>query len=197
MTMVDLGKEIWKCELCSFDPMKDARYCGGVGSDYRAMFIAESPSPKLGKGKFLGSEGFGKSPADDLFREIRNKYGLGKCYTTDLVKCGIKAGKPDMNKMRNCVKYLKREIDIVKPSVIVAVGFNLKLADKDKEVDFKNFLESLLMTNIPIVKIWHYSYVWNKCQVKKSERKNINNQEINNNKLKIWEKQFVEINRYL
>lgn len=161
-----IQEEIRTCALCPFNPTHDARYCGGYGTDFRAVFIAESPSTAGGTGIKDASANFGTTHADRLFHRVRAKFGLENCYVTDLVKCGVAAGKPDSAKIQKCLPYLRREIEAVQPRAIVAVGKSLAL-DVDgqkKSVPFGPFLEEALALDIPVFVTWHYSYVWNRCQ---------------------------------
>lgn len=197
--MNNLEQQIWDCTKCRFNEKRDARYCGGVGDDYRAMFIAESPSTAGGTGKKPAREGFywgpNHSKNDKLFRDIRAKYGLENCYTTDLVKCGIKAGKPTRVKIRKCLPYLLKEIDIVKPKVIVTVGLNICV--ECKSYNFAKLLSELINIKMPIIQTWHYSYVWNRCQVKSKNRSVPNVPEIKPEKMSTYARQHEAILAYL
>lgn len=154
-----LERKIWDCNRCDFDSRTDARFCGGLGNDFRVMFIAESPSTSAGTGKFLGEKNFQATKADELFFQVRAKFGLENCYTTDFVKCGVPNSKPSRHKVEQCVGYLKEEIEIVAPKVIVAVGKTFEYVKPDYKGSFEELLESYLNSQIPILSTWHYSYV--------------------------------------
>lgn len=194
-----LQKHIRNCGKCLFNKSTDARYCGGVGTDYRVMFIAESPSTSGGTGIFKPEKNFSSTHADNLFREVKTKFGLENCYTTDLVKCGIPKGKPTNQKINNCLNYLKQEIKIVKPKVIVAVGKDIKIEENGRLVSKGNFSEFLKqkLETIHIVPTWHYSYVWNRCQLRGKDRYNPQIPQIKPDKMNIYEKQHEEILKYL
>jgi len=189
--------EIRSCTKCLFDIKKDVRYCGGVGTDYRAVFIAESPSTAGGTGIKSNTENFRRKGASKLFDDIRKKFGLENCYVTDLVKCGVAAGKPDQDKVDNCLTYLREEIQAIKPQLIVAVGKTLKLDDNSKPFRFSEFLQKTLEIEIPIFETWHYSYLWNRCQLKKELRRNPEIPEILPDKLAEYERQHEVIQAYL
>ena len=155
-----LERKIWNCNKCDFNERTDARFCGGLGDDFRVMFISESPSTSAGTGKFLGAMNFNATEADKLFSKVRKKFDLENCYTTDFVKCGIPNGKPSKHKIEQCVEYLKEEIAIVKPKVIVAVGKSFKLQDSKKPYRFVEILTKYLDFQKPILSTWHYSYVY-------------------------------------
>jgi len=158
-----LEKKVWDCNKCEFNERTDARFCGGKGNDFRVMFIAKVPSTSAGTGKFLGEQNFNATKADELFSKVRGKFGLENCYTTDFVKCGVPNGKPSKHKVEQCVEYLREEVEIVKPKVIVAVGEcfdhtdtkNLKLISEN----FKDLIKRCLNVQIRILTTWHYYYV--------------------------------------
>ncbi len=158
-----LGNKIWNCTKCEFNEKTDARFCGGVGNDFRVMFVSESPSTSAGTGKKRGDLNFNATAADQLFKKVRKKFGLENCYTTDFVKCGIPNGKPTKHKVEQCVEYLKEEIAIVKPKVIVAVGKGFNYVEPNtsqlKQWNFVELLRRYLNIQIPLVTTWHYSYV--------------------------------------
>ena len=179
-----LEKKICECNKCDFNERTYARFCGGSGNDFRVMFISESPSTSAGTGKFLGYENFKATAADKLFSQVRKKFGLENCYTTDFVKCGIPNGKPSKYKVEQCVEYLKEEIAIIKPRVIVAVGKSFKLQDNKKPHSFTEILTKYLNFQKPILSTWHYSYV-NRYLKNKPE------------KMKEYEEQHRKILQYL
>lgn len=173
--LIDLNTCIFNCDKCDFTEQTDARFCGGKGNDFRVMFVSESPSTSFGTGKFPGDKNYSATEADKLFFRVRSKFGLENCYTTDFVKCGIPNGKPTKHKMEECAQYLREEINIVNPQVIVAVGKAFKYEDPNsKETKYENFRELLKKyTNFqkPILFTWHYSYVyrWLKNKLEKME----------------------------
>ena len=182
-SLLAIQEDIHDCLKCSFwDLQTCARYCGGHGSDHRVMFIAESPSTRGGFGIFSPDKNFltKGEDADGLFYKARKSVGLEDAYLTDFVKCGAANIKPDMETVNNCLGYLKREISQVRPKVIVVAMKSLEIVDgngKKQAIDsirfvmetLGNFLIQEFEALIPIVSTWHYSYVWNKCRLKKAE----------------------------
>jgi len=158
----EIEKNIEGCTKCQFDKNIDVRYCGGTGTDHRVMFIAESPSTSGGTGIKKAEENFQGFGADMFFAEVRKEFGFGDCYRTDFVKCGKAKGKPDSENIQNCLEYLKKEVELVKPKVIVAVGksFTVQVStDKRKSYDFVNFIREKLQTDIPVISTYHYAYI--------------------------------------
>ena len=47
---------------------------------------------------------------------------LNKIYLTNIIKCSEDNNKPLMTHFNKCIRHFKRELDLVKPSVILAFG---------------------------------------------------------------------------
>lgn len=140
--------------------------------NYRVMFVCESPGPSAMEGKANDIEPcFYFSSRDHRFQEARSKYGLGSCYITNTVKCGVRRGtQHTMSEVEKCRRFLLREIDLIDPQVIVGVGGNA----------YRTLRKEVLgqMKNPPILyQITHYS----------SRR----------NPRKSWDKEFPDLNRLL
>ena len=159
--MKTLQHIIENCDKCAFNRLTDARYCGGKGRDHRVMFIAESPSTSGGRGIFDAELNFENA----IFNRVRKKYKLDDCYTTDLVKCGMARSKPTYENYKNCKQYLLREIKLIKPKLIVAVGKSISLnnGSKKETFNFLQFLSDLLFEskiyNIQLTWTYHYAYI--------------------------------------
>lgn len=87
-------------------------------------------------------------PASEILR-IGFLENLNKIYFTNLAKSAFSESIMNTNNMylklySNCIKILKREIEVLKPQIILAVGTNVF-----------NFLESI---NIKSTKIFHPSF---------------------------------------
>ncbi len=155
-----LERKIWECDKCDFNEKTDARFCGGKGNDFRAMFITKLPSTSRGTGKFPGKDNYCSTNADDLFNDVREKFGLQHCYTTDFVKCGKRSERTvPVHKIRQCIDYLREEMEIVRPKVIVAVGKELQTTPKLSKNSFDLLIMKYLNTKIPVLTTWHYYYV--------------------------------------
>lgn len=157
-----LREKIRVCNRCPFNSTTDVRYTGGTGIDYRVMFIAESPSTACGTGIIDSDQNFTKTPRDRFFLEARRRVGLENSYITDIVKCGVPNGKPSLFKLENCLSYLKEEIILVNPNVIVAVGKTITLQNGNKRItyNFADLLQRYLGNTIPITWIYHYSWIY-------------------------------------
>jgi uracil-DNA glycosylase family 4 len=97
------------------------------GIDSRVVFVCESPNRSSKGSNFKGVErdwvvsgGTGKR-----FMEVRKTYGLENCYITNSVKCGTRKGSRHTDsELHSCGKFLIRELELIHPLVVVAVGGN-------------------------------------------------------------------------
>jgi len=69
---------------------------------------------------------------------------LTNAYTAPVCRCAPPANKPTPDEMRNCQPYLKQELDLIKPTVLVALG----------RIAFENILR---LYNLPI-KTFHFAH---------------------------------------
>ena len=113
------------------------------GIDGRAIFVCESPggSNRLLKDDPTIARCWDETGNNIRFLEVRKKYGLENCFVTNVVKCGV---RPNNNKhspeeINNCSKFLKKEIEIIQPEVVVAVG---REAERILRKYYIKFLES-------------------------------------------------------
>lgn len=122
------------------------------GIDRRVVFVCESPGSSAHKAPIGSVETcFYQSPRDKRFEEARCKYDLQNCYITNTVKCGVRQGaKHTQSEVEACRSFLVREIDLIRPQVVVGVGNN---AYHTIRTDTVSYLEAP-----PIVfQITHYS----------------------------------------
>ena len=94
--------------------------------DRRVVFVCESPGPSAHESQIGSIETcFYNSPRDDRFGKARLKYGLANCYMTNTVKCGVRRGtKHTQSEVESCRGFLVREIDLLRPQIVVGVGGN-------------------------------------------------------------------------
>jgi uracil-DNA glycosylase family 4 len=69
---------------------------------------------------------------------------LTNAYTAPVCRCAPPANKPTPEEMRNCLPYLKQELDLIKPTVLVALG----------RIAFESILR---LYNLPI-KTFHFAH---------------------------------------
>lgn len=124
----ELRREISDCACCSKIINSRSRPVPGVGnSDAKVMIVGLAPGKD---GADLTGIPFTRDPSGELINELIASAGISReedIFVTNLVKCNPKDTKgrnrpPSKQEIANCCKYLKREIDCIKPKIIIAFG---------------------------------------------------------------------------
>jgi hypothetical protein len=137
----------------------------------RAIFVCESPGPgsPVEQEDIEVKRCWGKENTHNKWTSLRNLdrfpirqngYAYSNifknCYITNIVKCGprpkntIHHGYEEIEK---CSEWLKKEIEIIQPFVVIAVGEEAYNFLRGKH--YKDFIES---KGIKLYKIYHYSH---------------------------------------
>jgi len=159
----DTVKMVCDCkEECEFDPTCESCWTPWTG-DGKANFMVVAEAPSTRK---KGTEGPCVAPP---FSEIKRDNSdlsvlaqfledsfTGVPYFTDVLKCGI-SNQTAANKkakfekrFNNCRKFLKREIEIIEPEFIIAVG---SFATEKLKI----ILSDMQRTDIKVISLLHYS----------------------------------------
>ena len=121
-------------------------YYGRFIPHTRFMFIAEMPSIPKDCDPYdnFNSE---SSKTDKKIFSVLNENSFGGSYITDIVKISNIVRRPTDEELLTWRPLLKREIDIIRPDVIIAVGGSAyKILHKHKD---------FLGINVPIEEIYH------------------------------------------
>lgn len=137
-----------------FPPNEEIGVMGFFGTG-KTFIVCERPSTR----------GNIPSPADLSFYELLRNYGFENAHITDLVKCRGYAGGLFDEELENCLPYLEKEIEILKPNLIIAVGNSA----------YDVMTEHLRLGSIHLEKVTHYSYAfrYNKAERIEEELRNI------------------------
>ncbi|NLK00863.1 MAG: uracil-DNA glycosylase [Clostridia bacterium] len=120
MTLGQLEAECLDCNKCALRAGAKQVIFGEGSPDARLMFVGEGPGrheDDLGK-PFVGAAGV-------LLDKIFKASGLKReeVYITNVVKCRPPGNRmPTAKEIRACGDYLKGQIQLVKPSIIVCLG---------------------------------------------------------------------------
>src|SRR5688500_14141863 len=131
----DIGPDCRRCKLCS---MGRSQIVFGVGNPKaRLMFVGEAPGEEEDKRgePFVGRAG-------QLLTKIIEAIGLTReqIYIANVIKCRPPGNRnPEPDEVEQCEPYLFRQIDVIKPRVIVPLG--------------KFAAQSLLKTMDPITRL--------------------------------------------
>ncbi|ASI99205.1 type-4 uracil-DNA glycosylase [Thermococcus celer] len=118
--MRKLEEKIRTCQRCPLGKLRTNAVPGSGSYDAKVMFVGEAPGYwEDQKGlPFVGRAG---KVLDELLEEI----GLSRdeIYITNIVKCRPPENRdPTEEEIKACSPYLDRQIDIIRPKVIVPLG---------------------------------------------------------------------------
>jgi uracil-DNA glycosylase family 4 len=150
-----------KCTIKKWQE-KDGFYKKGI--DRRVLFVLERPGPKpevkeedISVKRCFSEENANNGAKRKLkrFLDVRKQKGLENCYMTNIVKCSKYSENkhPSVDEIDECSKHLIKEIGIIQPEVIVAVGGGQY--DILRRKPFKALIES---QGYKIHKITHYAF---------------------------------------
>ena len=131
----DVGDDCRRCKLCT---MGRSQIVFGVGNPKaRLMFVGEAPGEEEDKRgePFVGRAG-------QLLTKIIEAIGLTRdqVYIANVIKCRPPGNRnPETDEVEQCEPFLFRQIDVIKPRVIVPLG--------------KFAAQSLLKTMDPITRL--------------------------------------------
>ena len=131
----DIGDDCRRCKLCT---LGRSQIVFGVGNPKaRLMFVGEAPGEEEDKRgePFVGRAG-------QLLTKIIEAIGLTReqVYIANVIKCRPPGNRnPEADEVEQCEPYLFRQIDVIKPRVIVPLG--------------KFAAQSLLKTMDPITRL--------------------------------------------
>jgi uracil-DNA glycosylase len=115
----DLGISVSHCYLCELSKCRKSVLFGYGNSNSDIMFIGDEPSNSEDE---IGLHYVGKS-GELLIKMIENVLNITKedVYYTTLVKCKSSNGLNNSN-IETCHDYLLKQIELIKPKLIVALG---------------------------------------------------------------------------
>ncbi|NJE09220.1 uracil-DNA glycosylase [Thermococcus sp. M39] len=176
--MKKLEEKIKNCTKCPLGMLRTNAVPGSGSYDAKIMFVGEAPGYwEDQKGlPFVGRAG---KVLDELLAEI----GLKRedVYITNIVKCRPPNNRdPTEDEIKACCPYLDRQIDIIRPKVIVPLGrhsmsyilkkFGFEVEPISK-IHGKTFEARTLFGKIIIMPMYHPAVALYKPQLKEELRK--------------------------
>ena len=158
----EIEKEVKKCKKCGLHKTRKNTVFGFGSIDADIFFIGEAPgrSEDLQGLPFVGRAG-------RLFDELLNSIGLKRdeVYISNILKCRPPRNRnPLKNEIEQCKYYLIKQIEIIKPKIIVPLGnfassfvfelFNLN-KNKISEIHGKVFKTTKDEYMIKIIPLYH------------------------------------------
>lgn len=131
----DIGPECTRCKLCTLGRRQIVFGVGNPAADL--MFVGEAPGEEEDRQgePFVGRAG-------QLLTKIIEAIGLSRAdvYIANVIKCHPPGNRnPEPDEVASCEPFLFRQIDVIKPKVIVPLG--------------KFAAQSLLKTTDPITRL--------------------------------------------
>jgi len=112
--------EVVDCQKCSLSKTRTLPVIGQGSHQAKIVFIGEAPGfneDKTGV-PFCGQAG-------NILTELLNSIGIKRedVYICNILKCRPSNNRnPQINEIEACVLYLERQIEIIKPKIIGALG---------------------------------------------------------------------------
>ncbi len=153
-----LQKQVAECKKCILSETRGQTVFGkgNVNADW--MLIGEAPNKQ---GEMEGNPFSGQSRY--LLTEMIRAMGLQRedVYITNIVKCRPPEDKdPNTNELTSCHGYLLRQIALVNPKIILAVGriaAHSLLATKQPLAELRGVAHQV--NDIPVVVVYHPAYL--------------------------------------
>jgi len=119
--MDQLNGEVRSCARCRLAATRTHALCGEGTLDAELLLVALSPGARenVADRMFVGPSG---PVLDRLLGAAR--ITRDRIYMTNLIKCLLpKNRRPKLVEIETCYPFVKREIEIVRPSVVVPLGY--------------------------------------------------------------------------
>ena len=116
----ELNEEIGRCQRCEIAKYRTKAVPGEGPEDAEIIFIGEAPGwheDQQGR-PFVG-------PAGQYLEQLLASIGLKRqqVYIANVIKCRPMANRdPLPTEIQNCLKWLERQIEILRPKMIVTLG---------------------------------------------------------------------------
>jgi len=120
-TLEELKKQAQSCHLCQLSKSRESVMFGEGNPNADILFIGEAPNSTEESGRvlFVGRAG-------EMLTNMIEKVLLisrSDVYLTNVVKCRPQNNRiPTPTEAHSCLPYLKKEIEVIKPKIIVTLG---------------------------------------------------------------------------
>ncbi len=117
-----LSQQIRACTKCKLFQTRKHALPGEGPLSSRVLLLAQSPG-KVEDEKnsmFVG-------PSGKIFNKLLEHVGISResIYLTNLIKCMLpNSRRPSQNEIKQCTVYLDKEIELIRPKLIVPLGFH-------------------------------------------------------------------------
>ena len=116
----DLGREIIHCQKCPLHKNRNNAVPGAGNTMSKLALVGEAPGKDEDEQglPFVGRSG-------KLLEKVLDKYGLTRkdVFILNIIKCRPPENRnPEEGEIEKCIDYLKKQLDIIQPKVIVSLG---------------------------------------------------------------------------
>jgi uracil-DNA glycosylase len=156
----DLTQKAWSCTLCDLHQTRTQVVFGVGNPQAKILFIGEAPGANedLQGEPFVGRGGM-------LLNAMLSSIGLQRSdvYIANVIKCRPPNNRDPMpQEVQKCTPYLLRQISLIKPKLMVAVGriaaqFLLHTAESMARLRGENFYFGA--EKIPLIVTYHPAYL--------------------------------------
>jgi len=155
----ELRQKVRDCELCKLREGCRQTVFGSGDEQADWMFIGEAPGAEedaLGE-PFTGQAG---RLLDNMLLAIRLKRG-DKVYIANVIKCRPEDDRhPHVGEVAACLPYLKRQVALIKPKLIVALGKTAASALLDTDTTIAALRGAVHdYSGIPLIVTYHPAYL--------------------------------------
>jgi uracil-DNA glycosylase family 4 len=158
--LLGLNKEILTCKNCDLHQSRTQAVCGGGSLSADILVIGEAPGEdedRVGE-PFVGATG-------NLLSQMLKAIGLDRdaVFITNILKCRPSEDRdPHADEVESCLPYLQRQIQLIRPRLILAVGgvaaHNLLHVDT-KVGELRGRVHLYGEQQIPLVVTYHPAYL--------------------------------------
>ena len=116
-----MNKEIRRCDRCGLAKSRKNAVCGEGDTSAQLMLVAQAPGENEDREgiMFIGPSGM-------VLNEMLSRIEISRkdIYMTNLIKCLLpKNRKPKADEIEACGQFLDREIEAVRPGILVPLGY--------------------------------------------------------------------------
>ncbi|MCK5282131.1 MAG: uracil-DNA glycosylase [Nanoarchaeota archaeon] len=160
--MQELSKQINSCEKCELYKTRNKPLVGDGSANAKILAIGESPGyyEDIENKAFAGEAG-------KILNQLLDSIGLKRSdiYITNVLKCHPPRNhNPNRQEIDSCISYLHKQIDIMKPKLIITLGkfasreifakYNLEFT-RISEIRGKVFEIETLESRLKIIPLLH------------------------------------------
>jgi len=168
-SLEDVKSWLGDCKRCGLCKERDKLVFGSGNPKAKLMFVGEGPGANEDKTglPFVGRAG-------DLLNKILEAMGMerSQVYIANIVKCRPPANRvPHPNEIEECLPFLKAQIQMIKPSLIVALGLTASSTLSGEETTMATlrgkFHPLAWNPEIPVMATYHPAYLLRNPAAKK------------------------------